>query len=318
MSGSRWPDATSTGSRTGCGCCAGTASSPRAPSGRRSTRLLTTSCPTWSPSSTSTGSASAAPPTSAGTRPPTPSGPWPSAPARSKSTGTTSASSTTRFAEAAGHVAGDKPTVIIAKTIKGKGFSEVENSPDWHGKPFPPDMADRAIAELGGVRNLVIRGPRPEPAEPGPALEHPSTLAPQDQNAAAEQGVAGLQGRREGGHQEGLRGRARRPRRPGPQGGRARRRGQQLHVRRGVHARVPRAVLRDVHRRAADGRRRDRARRPRLQDVRLDLRRVPHPGLRLHPDGRHLAASTCGSSARTRASRSARTARPRWRWKTWP
>jgi transketolase len=82
------------------------------------------------------------------------------------------------FDEAAGHMAGDKPTVIIAKTIKGKGFSEVENSPDWHGKPFPPDMADRAIAQLGGVRNLVIRGARPEPAEPGPALEHPNTLQP--------------------------------------------------------------------------------------------------------------------------------------------
>ncbi|HEY6494610.1 MAG TPA: transketolase [Trebonia sp.] len=82
------------------------------------------------------------------------------------------------FVEAASHVAGDQPTVIIAKTIKGKGFSEVENSPDWHGKPFPPDMAERAIAELGGVRSLVVRGPRPEPAEPGPALEHPTTLAP--------------------------------------------------------------------------------------------------------------------------------------------
>jgi transketolase len=77
--------------------------------------------------------------------------------------------------------AGTQPTVIVAKTIKGKGFSEVENSPDWHGKPFPPDMADRAIAELGGVRSRVIRGPRPEPANPGPALEHPSTLAPQDE-----------------------------------------------------------------------------------------------------------------------------------------
>jgi len=83
------------------------------------------------------------------------------------------------FVEAASNVAGDKPTVIIAKTIKGKGFSEVEDSPDWHGKPFPPDMADRAIAELGGLRNLVIRGPHPDPAEPGPALEHPSTLPQQ-------------------------------------------------------------------------------------------------------------------------------------------
>jgi transketolase len=81
----------------------------------------------------------------------------------------------------AGGSTGSQPTVIVAKTIKGKGFAEVENSPDWHGKPFPPAMADRAVTELGGVRSLVVRGPRPEPAEPGPALEHPSTLAPQDE-----------------------------------------------------------------------------------------------------------------------------------------
>ena len=90
--------------------------------------------------------------------------------------------------EAASHVGGDKPTVIIAKTIKGKGFSEVENSPDWHGKPLPPDMADRAIAELGGVRSLVIRGPRPQPAEPGPALAHPSTLPEQPADAPQPSG----------------------------------------------------------------------------------------------------------------------------------
>ncbi len=57
---------------------------------------------------------------------------------------------------------GGQPTVILAKTIKGRGFSEVENKDDWHGKPFPPDMAERAITELGGVRDLVLRGPRPE------------------------------------------------------------------------------------------------------------------------------------------------------------
>jgi transketolase len=85
--------------------------------------------------------------------------------------------------EAAEHIAGDQPTVIFAKTIKGKGFSEVENSPDWHGKPFPPDMAERAIAELGGVRNRVIRGPLPQPTEPGPALAHPSTLPQQPADA---------------------------------------------------------------------------------------------------------------------------------------
>jgi len=55
----------------------------------------------------------------------------------------------------------DRPTVILARTVKGKGFAEVEDSPDWHGKPFPPDMADRAIAELGGERHLTVRGPLP-------------------------------------------------------------------------------------------------------------------------------------------------------------
>jgi transketolase len=53
----------------------------------------------------------------------------------------------------------DRPTVIVAKTIKGRGFSEVENKEGWHGKPFPPDMAARAIKELGGQRHLVVRGP---------------------------------------------------------------------------------------------------------------------------------------------------------------
>jgi transketolase len=80
------------------------------------------------------------------------------------------------FNEAEDHMAGDQPTVILAKTIKGRGFSEVENSPDWHGKPFPEDMAKRAIAELGGVRELTVRGPLPEPVKAGPVIQHPSTL----------------------------------------------------------------------------------------------------------------------------------------------
>jgi transketolase len=77
--------------------------------------------------------------------------------------------------------ASSQPTVILAKTIKGRGFSEVENKNGWHGKPFPPDMADRAIAELGGVRSLVLRGPKPAPAEPGPVPDKPTTLPPPDE-----------------------------------------------------------------------------------------------------------------------------------------
>jgi transketolase len=63
--------------------------------------------------------------------------------------------------------AGEQPTVIVAKTIKGRGFSEVEDKEGWHGRPFPPDMAERAIAELGGIRNLIVRSPRPEPVPAG-------------------------------------------------------------------------------------------------------------------------------------------------------
>ena len=65
----------------------------------------------------------------------------------------------------AGEAGSDRPTVVLAKTIKGRGFSEVENAEGWHGRPFPPDMAERAIAELGGIRNRVVRGPLPDQAE---------------------------------------------------------------------------------------------------------------------------------------------------------
>jgi transketolase len=59
-----------------------------------------------------------------------------------------------------------KPTVVIARTIKGKGFSEIENKDGWHGKALPPDMAERAIKELGGIRHLRVDGVKPEPGEP--------------------------------------------------------------------------------------------------------------------------------------------------------
>jgi transketolase len=62
----------------------------------------------------------------------------------------------------------DQPTVILARTRKGRGFSEVEDKEDWHGKPLPPHMAERAIIELGGERHLTVRGPKPD-ASPRPA-----------------------------------------------------------------------------------------------------------------------------------------------------
>ena len=61
-----------------------------------------------------------------------------------------------------------RPTVVIAKTIKGSGVSAVADKPGFHGKAL--DDADAAIAELGGVRNLHIDVAKPE----GPAPELPA------------------------------------------------------------------------------------------------------------------------------------------------
>jgi transketolase len=82
------------------------------------------------------------------------------------------------FAQAA-ETGGDRPTAILAKTIKGRGFSEVEDKEGWHGKPFPPDMAARAINELGGERHIVVRGPLPEKVAESPAPSA-TTAAPAD------------------------------------------------------------------------------------------------------------------------------------------
>ena len=43
-----------------------------------------------------------------------------------------------------------RPTVIIARTVKGKGVSFMENSAEWHGKAPTPEQAALALAELGG------------------------------------------------------------------------------------------------------------------------------------------------------------------------
>jgi len=64
----------------------------------------------------------------------------------------------------AGSMSADAPTVVLARTRKGRGFSEVEDRENWHGKPLPAEMAQRALVELGGERHLTVRGPSPEPS----------------------------------------------------------------------------------------------------------------------------------------------------------
>ena len=51
----------------------------------------------------------------------------------------------------------DKPTIIIAKTIKGKGVSFLEDKPGWHGKALTKEDLEKALKELGKV-DLKLRG----------------------------------------------------------------------------------------------------------------------------------------------------------------
>jgi transketolase len=66
------------------------------------------------------------------------------------------------YAEATGTT--DRPTVVIAHTIKGKGVKAVEDKNGFHGKPL--EDPTEAIAELGGERHLQISIARPDPAQP--------------------------------------------------------------------------------------------------------------------------------------------------------
>lgn len=58
--------------------------------------------------------------------------------------------------QAAGKVRG-RPTMIIGKTVKGKGVPVVEGKLGWHGRAMKKDEADVALKGLGPV-NLKLRG----------------------------------------------------------------------------------------------------------------------------------------------------------------
>jgi transketolase len=58
----------------------------------------------------------------------------------------------------------DKPTVVVARTVKGKGVAAVENENGWHGKPLEDPEA--AIAELGGSTNVTIEVATPAARAP--------------------------------------------------------------------------------------------------------------------------------------------------------
>jgi len=71
----------------------------------------------------------------------------------------------------------DKPVMIIAKTLKGKGVSFIEDKNGWHGKPLKKDELDRALRELGPV-DKGLRGTIDPPQGAKPAGKKAVKAAP--------------------------------------------------------------------------------------------------------------------------------------------
>ena len=60
----------------------------------------------------------------------------------------------------------DVPTLVIARTKKGRGVSFLEDKEGLHGKPVKPDEEAKALEELGGENNLVVEVQKPD-SNPG-------------------------------------------------------------------------------------------------------------------------------------------------------
>ena len=61
----------------------------------------------------------------------------------------------------------EKPLMVIARTIKGKGVSFLEDKNGWHGKPLNREDMERAVKELGDI-DKDIRGSIKKPDDLSP------------------------------------------------------------------------------------------------------------------------------------------------------
>ncbi len=62
-----------------------------------------------------------------------------------------------------------RPTIILAKTVKGKGVSFLENKNGWHGRALSKVQLEQALEELGSVKKM--RGIIPKPPARRPATQ---------------------------------------------------------------------------------------------------------------------------------------------------
>ena len=56
----------------------------------------------------------------------------------------------------------DRPTVIIAKTRKGRGVSFIEDQDGWHGKTLDPAQTVQALAEIGDRPSRTVPTRKPD------------------------------------------------------------------------------------------------------------------------------------------------------------
>ena len=67
---------------------------------------------------------------------------------------------------------GDRPRAIIAKTLKGKGVSLLEDKDNWHGKPVPKAQLETTLSELS--QPFASDGYQPSPPSRPPRVKGPS------------------------------------------------------------------------------------------------------------------------------------------------
>lgn len=86
----------------------------------------------------------------------------------------------------------NKPTMIVAKTFKGKGVSFLENEDNWHGKAVPKgEELDKALAELGPLHTdipIQIESPNPIDRQTATPTECEPPNYPSDEEVATRGG----------------------------------------------------------------------------------------------------------------------------------
>ena len=69
-----------------------------------------------------------------------------------------------------------RPTAIVARTVKGKGVSFLEDKEGWHGKALDAEQARKALVELGERPARTFPVTKPDPWQP-PAVAAPTAPA---------------------------------------------------------------------------------------------------------------------------------------------